>query len=84
MILQKVTLQPIDSLFFCWSCCLASLVVALALTTGSLMVMLSTPLSPNLFIHNRPALRHFKHASQDSLYTSCHASELLERAVYLL
>ena len=73
MILQEVTLQPIDSLFFCWYCC----PVLLALTTG----FLATFLSQNLAIPNCLALRHFKHASQDFLYTSCHATELLETAV---
>ena len=38
----------------------------------------TTFLSQTLFKPNCPALRHFKHASQDSLYTSCHATELLE------
>ena len=67
MLLQKVTLQPIDSLFFYQSCWLR-------FANGSL----ATFLSQNLFIPNRPALRHFKHASQDSLYTFCHAKEQLE------
>ena len=73
MILQEVTLQPMDLL--------RHHVLLLVLLPSLAAVLAGCFSVPKSFIPNSPALRHLRYAFQDTLYTSCHATDLLETVV---